>query len=144
MNGDSLELLRRFEPVLRFTHGERFFPMDVARYVENSSLWVHRPDTGMERLYAETFHSIEEGTILKGKVLAVKQDGVIVDIGYKSEGFVRGEEFTEDELLEHVTALLTRVKVPVAIYVVDALPRNPVGKIDKPGMRRALSATPAH
>lgn len=51
---------------------------------------------------------------------------------------------TEDELLEHVTALLTRVKVPVAIYVVDALPRNPVGKIDKPGMRRALSATPAH
>ena len=53
MNGDSLELLRRFEPVLRFTHGERFFPMDVARYVENSSLWVHRPDTGMERLYAE-------------------------------------------------------------------------------------------
>lgn len=51
---------------------------------------------------------------------------------------------TEDELLEHVTALLTRVKVPVAIYVVDTLPRNPVGKIDKPGMRRALSATPAH
>ena len=50
---------------------------------------------------------------------------------------------TEDELLDHVTALLTRVKVPVAIYVVDALPRNPVGKIDKPGMRRALSATPA-
>ncbi|MCJ0907196.1 class I adenylate-forming enzyme family protein [Rhodococcus sp. ARC_M6] len=50
---------------------------------------------------------------------------------------------TEDELLDHVTALLTRVKVPVAIYVVDALPRNPVGKVDKPGMRRALSATPA-
>ncbi|MDI9913898.1 AMP-binding protein [Rhodococcus sp. IEGM 1379] len=50
---------------------------------------------------------------------------------------------TEDELLDHVTALLTRVKVPVAIYVVDALPRNPVGKIDKLGMRRALSATPA-
>ncbi|MFE4499535.1 class I adenylate-forming enzyme family protein [Rhodococcus sp. NPDC056743] len=50
---------------------------------------------------------------------------------------------TEDELLEHVTALLTRVKLPVAIYVVDALPRNPVGKIDKPGMRRALSVEPA-
>ncbi|WP_176459515.1 class I adenylate-forming enzyme family protein [Rhodococcus sp. OK302] len=50
---------------------------------------------------------------------------------------------TEGELLDHVTALLTRVKVPVAIYVVDALPRNPVGKIDKPGMRRALSATSA-
>ncbi len=38
------ELLRRFEPVLRFTQGERFFPMDVDRYVRECSLWVHRPD----------------------------------------------------------------------------------------------------
>lgn len=52
----------------------------------------------MEKLYAETFHSIEEGSILSGKVLSVKQDGVIVDIGYKSEGFVPADEFTEEEL----------------------------------------------
>lgn len=52
----------------------------------------------MERLYAETFHSIKEGTILKGKVLALKQDGVIVDIGYKSEGFIPIGEFSEEEI----------------------------------------------
>lgn len=52
----------------------------------------------MEKLYAETFHSIQEGTILKGKVLALKQDGVIVDIGYKSEGFIPIGEFTVEEL----------------------------------------------
>ncbi|MEJ2697327.1 MAG: 30S ribosomal protein S1 [Candidatus Sulfobium sp.] len=52
----------------------------------------------MERLYAETFRSIKEGAILTGKVLAIKPDGVIVDIGYKSEGFVRIDEFTPDEL----------------------------------------------
>lgn len=52
----------------------------------------------MERLYAETFHSIKEGTILKGKVLALKQDGVIVDIGYKSDGFIPKEEFLEEEI----------------------------------------------
>jgi len=40
---DELTLLRRFEPVLRFTRGENFFPMDVALYVRNSSLWVQRP-----------------------------------------------------------------------------------------------------
>jgi small subunit ribosomal protein S1 len=51
----------------------------------------------MEKLYAETFHSIKEGTILKGKVLALKQNGVIVDIGYKSEGFIPIEEFLEEE-----------------------------------------------
>lgn len=52
----------------------------------------------MEKLYAETFQGIEEGTILTGKILAVKQDGIIVDIGYKSEGFVRIDEFTEKEI----------------------------------------------
>lgn len=52
----------------------------------------------MEQLYAETFHRIEEGAILRGRILAVKQDGIIVDIGYKSEGFINIEEFTEDEL----------------------------------------------
>lgn len=33
------ELLQRFEPVLRFTKGERFFPMDTAPFVGASSLW---------------------------------------------------------------------------------------------------------
>jgi len=54
----------------------------------------------MEKLYAETFHSIEEGTILKGKVLSVRPDGVIVDIGYKSEGFIPIEEFSEEEVAQ--------------------------------------------
>jgi small subunit ribosomal protein S1 len=54
----------------------------------------------MEKLYAESFHSIEEGAILSGKVVAIKPDGVIVDIGYKSEGVIRSEEFTEEELKE--------------------------------------------
>ncbi len=31
-------LLQRFEPILRFTRGEQFFPMDVARYVRQCSL----------------------------------------------------------------------------------------------------------
>lgn len=52
----------------------------------------------MEKLYAETFHSIEEGAILKGKLLALRQDGVIVDIGYKSEGFIPIEEFSSEEI----------------------------------------------
>lgn len=52
----------------------------------------------MEKLYAETFHRIEEGSILKGKVLSLRHDGVIVDIGYKSEGFIPIEEFSGEEL----------------------------------------------
>ncbi|MBI4691769.1 MAG: 30S ribosomal protein S1 [Nitrospirae bacterium] len=52
----------------------------------------------MERLYAETFHRIEEGSVLKGKIIAVKNDGVIIDIGYKSDGFVPIEEFSSEEI----------------------------------------------
>lgn len=35
--------MRRFEPVLRFTRGEQFFPIDVERYVHQASLWYQRP-----------------------------------------------------------------------------------------------------
>ena len=35
---DDLELLRRHEPLLRFTHGELFFPMAASSYVEQCDL----------------------------------------------------------------------------------------------------------
>jgi len=31
-------------------------------------------------------------------VIAVKANNVIVDIGYKSEGYIRREEFTDEEI----------------------------------------------
>jgi hypothetical protein len=40
---DELALLRRYEPIIRFTRGERFFPMDVDRYINECSLWMQRP-----------------------------------------------------------------------------------------------------
>ncbi len=38
----QVELLVRFEPELRFTKGEIFFPMDVEPYVNASSLWMQK------------------------------------------------------------------------------------------------------
>ncbi len=40
---ENLAILRRFEPILRYTRGEQFFPMDVERYLAESSLWVAHP-----------------------------------------------------------------------------------------------------
>ena len=40
----AMALLRRFEPLLRFTRGERFYPMDVEPYVRSCSLWVQHAD----------------------------------------------------------------------------------------------------
>jgi hypothetical protein len=39
----NLALLRRFEPVIRYTRGERFFPMDAEHYVGLCSLWAQQP-----------------------------------------------------------------------------------------------------
>ncbi len=39
------QLLQRFEPILRFTRGEQFFPMRVEDYVAACSLWVQPPGT---------------------------------------------------------------------------------------------------
>jgi hypothetical protein len=38
-SGTDLELLRRYEPVLRFTHGELFLPVSVEDYLAAASLW---------------------------------------------------------------------------------------------------------
>lgn len=49
----DLALLRRFEPVVRFTKGERFYPMAVEPYVRRCSLWIHHPEGGEEPLVPE-------------------------------------------------------------------------------------------
>ena len=51
------------------------------------------PKSVMEELYESTLKDIKEGEIVKGTVAAVTQKEVIVDIGFKSEGFVSIEEF---------------------------------------------------
>lgn len=52
----------------------------------------------LESLYEETLSHVERGEILKGKVIAIRDDGVIVDIGYKFEGIIPRNEFSEEEL----------------------------------------------
>src|SRR5512135_3325804 len=56
----DLELLRRYEPVLRFTHGEQFFPTDVEQYVRACSLWAHDPDGRDRLLVQQDFLNIRE------------------------------------------------------------------------------------
>ncbi len=47
----------------------------------------------MAELYNETFHDIKEGEIVKGTIVSLSEKEAVVDIGFKSEGFVAMEEF---------------------------------------------------
>ena len=51
-----------------------------------------------------------------------------------------GSPVAPGDLLDLCRADLTKVKLPVAVHVVAELPRNAVGKIDKPALRAALQA----
>src|SRR3990170_6206692 len=44
-------------------------------------------------LYSNTFQELQEGEIIKGKILGVTEKDVIVDVGFKSEGIISLSEF---------------------------------------------------
>jgi small subunit ribosomal protein S1 len=45
--------------------------------------------------YENSFKNLQEGQIIRGRVLTVTPSEVIVDIGYKSEGIIPVSEFTD-------------------------------------------------
>jgi small subunit ribosomal protein S1 len=49
----------------------------------------------MSKMYEETLKNFKEGSIVQGKVLEVRSNEVLVDIGYKSEGVISGHEFKD-------------------------------------------------
>ncbi|HEX7975184.1 MAG TPA: hypothetical protein VF498_12305 [Anaerolineales bacterium] len=50
LSAEDLAFLRHFEPVVRYTRGEHFFPIQVECYIQQCSLWVQRPDKPPELL----------------------------------------------------------------------------------------------
>ncbi|WP_135459425.1 AMP-binding protein [Mycobacterium sp. DL99] len=54
-----------------------------------------------------------------------------------------GAELGEDRIREHLTASVSKYKLPVEITILPGLPVNPVGKIDKPTLRKTLTTAVA-
>ena len=46
-------------------------------------------------LYDESMRNLTEGEIVTGRIIGVTSNSVIVDVGYKSEGLIPIEEFTD-------------------------------------------------
>ena len=47
----------------------------------------------MEEMYQQSMRSFREGEVVRGRVVDISPDYVLVDIGYKSEGLIPIEEF---------------------------------------------------
>ncbi|MBI1864331.1 MAG: S1 RNA-binding domain-containing protein, partial [Nitrospirae bacterium] len=52
----------------------------------------------MAQMYEASFRNIEEGAVVRGRVVKVTPEGVMIDIGYKSEGIVPIDQFQREEL----------------------------------------------
>ena len=50
----------------------------------------------MMDLYEESFKRFAEGEVVKGRIISIDKDHVLVDIGYKSEGQININEFMDD------------------------------------------------
>jgi small subunit ribosomal protein S1 len=87
---------------------------DAANPVAEASDAANMEDVGsseeLERLYEESLKHIQEGEIVRGRVVHIGRDTVLVDVGYKSEGTIDLDEFpdhgSELQVGEEVDVLL--------------------------------------
>jgi len=68
-------------------------PILTAEDIETQEYTPEEFESMME-MYEGTLMDIKEGEIVKGRVLGVTKDDVIVDVGFKSEGIIPMHEFT--------------------------------------------------
>jgi small subunit ribosomal protein S1 len=90
-------------------------PAPSATPVEGSGGLLLQVDGKIVPNYAATMVSFEEGDVVKGKVVRIDKDEVLVDIGYKAEGVIPSNELSirksvdpheEVELGEEIDALV--------------------------------------
>ncbi|HOI95512.1 MAG TPA: 30S ribosomal protein S1 [Syntrophobacter fumaroxidans] len=51
----------------------------------------------MKDLYEQSFRNIQEGEVIRGRIVQISDDYVMVDIGYKSEGQISVHEFKDEK-----------------------------------------------
>jgi small subunit ribosomal protein S1 len=59
------------------------------------TLTIGKDADAIDAMYSNTLKDFAVGSIVPGKVLRIQDDEVLVDIGYKSEGIVDGDEFED-------------------------------------------------
>ena len=67
----------------------------------------------MQELIAKSLRDFKEGSIVKGRILELRNREVLVDIGYKSEGAISLSEFDDAEDLQigdEVEVLILRLE----------------------------------
>jgi long-chain acyl-CoA synthetase len=97
---------------------------------------------GGENIYPKEIETViaQHPAVLEVAVVGAPHD-VLGEVPVAFVAPYPDEDVTEEDILELCRTNLTKIKVPVAVNLVDELLKNPVGKPDKPGMRSLVSAS---
>jgi long-chain acyl-CoA synthetase len=92
---------------------------------------------GGENLYPKEIENAlySHPAILEAAVVGMP-DPVLGEVPVATVAARPGTRVTAEELLEHCRGRLAKIKLPTRIDIVATLPKNAVGKIDKPLLRR--------
>jgi small subunit ribosomal protein S1 len=69
-----------------------------SEHEENETTGKENQQTEFEKLYNQSLKSFKAGSVVRAKVLQVRSGVVMLDLGYKSDGIIPAEQFTEAEL----------------------------------------------
>jgi acyl-CoA synthetase (AMP-forming)/AMP-acid ligase II len=91
---------------------------------------------GGENIYPKEIENVLHAhpAVLEAAVVGAP-DPVLGEVPVAYVALLPGSAVTAGELVGHCRGSLARVKVPVSVVVTESLPKNPVGKIDKPRLR---------
>jgi len=88
------EMAENVDPT--FSNDRKAFPEQVENDCEEIEDQAQDSHSFME-LYEESLKSIQEGKIIRGEIVQIDNEFVLVDIGYKSEGQIRVNEFLNSD-----------------------------------------------
>jgi len=70
--------------------------IEKAKVKFNHDQYSNEEFESLAKLYSESFRDVKEGELVRGKIVRIQGDNVIVDIGFKSEGTIPKSEFPAD------------------------------------------------
>lgn len=71
-------------------------PPETADMADEANMPEDESMESLMEMYEESFKRFAEGEVVTGKIISVDKDHVLVDIGYKSEGQIRINEFRDE------------------------------------------------
>jgi long-chain acyl-CoA synthetase len=99
---------------------------------------------GGENIYPKEIETVLQGApgVIEAAVIGAP-DEVYGEVPVAYVATYPGATLDLDELTALCRERLTKIKVPTSIHVLDALPKNPLGKVDKPALRHRFAADAA-